>query len=133
MIEHRLPTTNMSVPVQSVCGRVNCEPQIEWSRVRRARPLDQLLPGTLHWAESFPLETPVHLVRTFPRVANRLAIAWQDPNAVQEVLDDVLIDRRGGRRGFPPPVQQELLRLRAFNLGRRSGQSGRLPVSRAVR
>jgi len=57
----------------------------------------------------------------------------QDPNAVQEVLDDVLIDRRGGRRGFPPPVQQELLRLRAFNLGRRSGQSGRLPVSRAVR
>jgi hypothetical protein len=54
----------------------------------------------------------------FPRVANRLAIAWPDPKAVQEVLDDVLIDRRGGRQGFPPAVQQELLRLGTL-VGRR--------------
>lgn len=134
MIEYRLPKTNMFAAVQSVRERANFEREIDWSRARRARPLDRPLPGTQQWAESLPSAlTPVHLVHMFPRIANRLAIAWQDAKAVQEVLDDVLIDRRGGRQGFPLPVQKELLRLGAFVQGRPSPRAGGPPMSCAMR
>ena len=129
MIEYRTPKTNMFASVRSTRERANVEPEVDWSRVRRARPLDRVLPGTQQWAQSLPMElTPDGVVRMYPRIANYLAIAWQDPNAVQEVLDDVLIDRRGGRQGFPPPVQKELLRLKVFNQGRLSARTGRLPA-----
>ena len=119
MIDYGLPKTNMFALVGSGCEGVKCEPKVDWSRVRRARPLDHLLPGTQRWAESLPAaSTPAHLVRMYPRVANRLAIAWQDPKAVQEVLEDVLVDRRGGRQGFPPSVQHELRRLAALSQSR---------------
>ena len=119
MIEYRFPKTNMFAPAHGMRGDEGLRPEVDWSQVRRARPLDRLLPGTERWAESLPVAfTPAHLIRIFPRVANRLAIAWQDAKAAQEVLNDVLIDRRGGRQGFPPLVQQELLRLGALIRGR---------------
>jgi hypothetical protein len=86
---------------------------VDWTKVRKARPLDQLLPATERWADSLPRDVrPNQLLRIYPRIANRIAFAWPDPKALQEVLDDVLIDRRGGRKGFPPFVLSELLRLR---------------------
>ncbi len=56
---------------------------------------------------------PKLLCERFPRVANRLALSWQDPSLANLVLDELLTDRRGGRRGFPPAVAAELSRLRA--------------------
>jgi hypothetical protein len=63
---------------------------------------------------------PTHLIAEYPRIANRLAFAWQDPKAVRDVLDDVLVDRRGDRQGFPPMVRAELLRIRALTDGAHS-------------
>ena len=112
MIEYRIPRTNMFAVDGGGSETSTRDPEIDWTRVRRARPLDALLPATERWSESLPATLkPTNLVLSYPRVANRLAIAWQDPKAVEEVLDDVLIDRRGGRKGFPMPVQRELLRL----------------------
>src|SRR5262245_21197003 len=87
-------------------GTTGSDEIVDWSKVRRARPLDQLLPSTAEWARRLPeaIKAP-NLVSRYPRVANRLAFAWQDPRAVDDVFDDVLIDRRGGRQGFPPDVQ----------------------------
>ena len=115
---YRVPQTSLfQIPSQGTC--VNEMPAfaetVDWRRVRRARPLDQLLPGTTQWAVKLPAAIrPVQLLQQYPRIANRLALACHDPKAMQEVLDDVLIDRRGGRRGLPPPVLGELLRLRSF-------------------
>lgn len=83
-------------------------------RNRRWRqPLDQQLPATARWASGLPMEMrPVALLQQFPRVANGLARAWTDKTAVRDYLDELLIDRRGGRRGFPPEVHHELLVLR---------------------
>jgi hypothetical protein len=87
---------------------------IDWAQVRRVRAPERLLPETERWAESLPAAMkPASLLAIYPRLANRVAIAWRDAGDVQEVLDDLLIDRRGGRRGFPAPVRADLVRLRS--------------------
>jgi hypothetical protein len=49
------------------------------------------------------------LMRDFPHVMNRLAMVWEDHVRLKAVMDDLLIDHRGGRRGFPPEALAELL------------------------
>jgi len=89
--------------------------EIDWAQVRSARTPERLLPDTERWAESLPPEMkPASLLAMYPRLANRVARAWRDANDVQDVLDDLLIDRRGGRQGFPTPVHADLVRLRSL-------------------
>lgn len=52
------------------------------------------------------------LARRFPHVLNRISAVWEDPPATAELIDDLLVDRRGGRRGFPADVLAELLTIR---------------------
>ncbi len=52
------------------------------------------------------------LAERFPHVLNRLSAAWNSPNAVFSLIGELLIDRRGGRRGFPEAALYELLALR---------------------
>jgi len=93
-------------------------PARDWTTLRKARPFDVLLPATQRWAESLPGSAkPYQLMQTFPRIANRIANAWSDEQTCLAVLDDLLIDRRGGRQGFSPFVQAELLHLRALRDG----------------
>lgn len=114
----RIKLFSYDVQDDPAMGTPPADELVDWSRVRRVRPLDQLLPATSEWARRLPEAIrPVHLVRLYPRVANRLAFAWQDRRATEDVFDDVLIDRRGGRRGFPPDVRADLLQLRAHMNG----------------
>jgi len=85
-----------------------------WEGVRRPpRHSDESLTGTTRlWLRRLPAgRRPLRLCTLYPRVANRIAWHWRDPAQAREVLDDLLTDRRGGRRGFPRPVVQELRRL----------------------
>jgi hypothetical protein len=76
--------------------------------------------ATRRWLRELPpRRRPLQLVAQYPRVANRLSWCWRDPGLAAQVLDDLLTDRRGGRRGFPPLVARELLRLREFNAQQR--------------
>jgi len=86
------------------------------SRNRHWRqPLNQQLPAAVRWATGLPSEfQPRALLQRFPRIANELARVWHDDTARQLHLDDLLIDRRGGRQGFPPEIHQELLMLREY-------------------
>jgi hypothetical protein len=80
---------------------------------RRAHPLNQPLPATVRWASNFPDGIrPFALLKQFPRIANMLARTWTDQPALESYLESLLTDRRGGRRGFPPEVLNELLTLR---------------------
>lgn len=91
--------------------------------VRKAHPLNQILPATRRWFDSLPANgRPIEMMKTYPRIANRIAFAWRDPQKAQEVMDDLLIDQRGGREGFPPFVMIELMRLRSILDGARSSQ-----------
>ena len=87
----------------------------DWLPKRKARPYDKLLSTTLSWCETLPAAVrPVALCERFPRIANALAAGWRDRDATLRCLDELLTDRRGGRRGFPAVVLQELHSLRAF-------------------
>jgi hypothetical protein len=88
-----------------------------WLRQRRPpRGSDEALTGTTRgWLRRLPSgRRPLHLCERFPRVANRIAWCWADAALADQVLDDLLTDRRGGREGFPRAVVVELRRLRDF-------------------
>jgi len=93
---------------------------------RRARPINQALPATVKWFEHLPPEIqPGALLRDFPRIANQIARVWSDAPALEAYLDSLLVDRRGGRRGFPGDVHHELLSMREY-------VDGRDPAARSV-
>ena len=65
--------------------------------------------ATRLWAESLPAQArPRQLLDQFPRVANRIGQSWRDARACRAVLDELIVDRRGGRRGFPRAVADEI-------------------------
>jgi hypothetical protein len=54
--------------------------QPDWSRRRKAAPLNTLLPSTWLWAKGLPPQVrPVALMGALPRVATLLAANWKDP------------------------------------------------------
>lgn len=59
---------------------------------------------------------PAQLCEQVPRVANRLALLWNDAGLTGHYLDDLLQPRRrGGRQGFALEVSDELAALQLFN------------------
>ena len=55
---------------------------------------------------------PRQLALRYARLANRLAEIWSDPVKCERLLDDLMTDRRGGRKGFPLAIASELATLR---------------------
>ena len=89
---------------------------------RRLQPLNQQLPAATKWAGSLPAEVqPRVLLQRLPRIANALARLWKDDIDLRLYLDELLDDRRKGRRGFPPEILNELAVLRAYREGRYPG------------
>jgi hypothetical protein len=88
------------------------QPEGGFAAMRRAEPCNTVLPATRRWLQTLPEDVqPLHLASAFPRIANHLATAWPVRSEAEIVLDGLLVDRRGGRRGFPESVQLELVRL----------------------
>ncbi|MFY9511083.1 MAG: hypothetical protein WAQ05_08935 [Rubrivivax sp.] len=83
---------------------------------RPTRACDETLnDGARTWLRRLPNgRRPLRLCERFPRLANRVAWCWADEGLVEAVFDDLLVDRRGGRQGFPPGVVLELRRLRDY-------------------
>ena len=67
----------------------------DWTRVRGPqRDQDRVLQSPTHvWLRRIPSAIhPKHLCRYYPRIANRLAVAWGDRVEVEEIFDDLLHD-----------------------------------------
>ncbi len=88
----------------------------EAKRLLRAPPSPRdtmLMALAKSWLNALPPAYQPHtLCVQYPRVANRLALCWNDKMLTEAVFDDLLLDRRGGRQGFPGPVHTELVKLR---------------------
>lgn len=82
-------------------------------RRRKLLPADRALRGsTIAWVLTLPPSLrPRELCDRYPRAANAIAEA-RDAEERAAVLDELLTDRRGNRRGFPPEVKSELQALR---------------------
>ena len=78
----------------------------------KAEPTNIALPRTLAWAATLPPDVqPTALIRLYGRIANVLALDWNDPLAVAADFDQLLMERRGKRKGFPPIIVTELRAL----------------------
>lgn len=54
---------------------------------------------------------PHQLVAQFPHVARRMEELWNNPVAMADYLSELMVSRRPNRRGFPPAVGTEIMRL----------------------
>lgn len=87
----------------------------EWLKRRRSpEASDRLLtPRAETWLDRLPRTVrPMGLARNYPRIANQLAERWDDVDGCIDLLNELLVDKRGTRRGFPSPVALELVALR---------------------
>jgi hypothetical protein len=85
----------------------------DWTARRKAQPHDEPLPVTFKWIARLPRRIwPTALLRHFPRIANLVAAYWDHPVAMHAYFDELLVDRRGDRQGFPSAVLTDVLRLR---------------------
>jgi len=81
------------------------------ARRRRTTP-EPLLPETLKWARELPQKVrPLHTMKAFPHVANRIFLMWSSPEHFESTMRGFMLDARGGRQGFPPAVAQEIAAL----------------------
>lgn len=83
--------------------------------LRKAQPAATLLPKTASWLATLPEHIrPMELVNQFARITNIFAATWHAPVECRRYFGELLIDKRGGRNGFPPEVIADLLRLRNY-------------------
>lgn len=67
------------------------------------------------WVQQLPQEVrPRQLVIQYARIANKLASLWSHPVACEKYLNELMMDERGDRQGFPADVALELAALQAY-------------------
>jgi len=57
---------------------------------------------------------PARLAQQHPRIVDRIVELWRQAGALEDYLDDLLIDRRGNRQGFPAEMLMEILNLKNY-------------------
>jgi hypothetical protein len=57
---------------------------------------------------------PMQTCTDFPHIMNLIAASWHEPKAFVKTLDELLMDDRGDRQGFPFPIIVELTELREY-------------------
>jgi hypothetical protein len=84
------------------------------------RPQDSVLaPHAVKWLATLPRDArPEGLVKHHPRIVNKFALLWVDPVLAGAWFDSLMVDRRGGRKGFGPLVTAEILRLHEYFLSK---------------
>lgn len=81
--------------------------------MRRQAPPAELSADGLRWLQEIPQRLrPRQTAERYPHVVNRLAAVWPSPPAARAYFDDLLLDQRGGRQGFPWGIANELSSLR---------------------
>jgi len=111
----RVPLSDVAANAQSHARGGSSQNDIDWATRRAKEPANGLLRPTANWAGGLPRDVVPHaLLSKFPRIANLVAVLWQDPSSLCRYLDDLLVDKRGGRQGFPLDVLRELFALRTY-------------------
>lgn len=83
------------------------------AQLRKATPVDYVLPATRTWLEGLPPEVrPVALAAKYARIVNLFAQQWGDYNACNAYFEELMKGRRGKRAGFPADVHREIRTLR---------------------
>ena len=82
---------------------------------RRPQAPEQLAGETIEWLAALPANVrPRSLPIQFTRITNTLGRRWRTPTRCLAYLDDLLIDKRGNRRGFPLGIVLEIAALKNY-------------------
>jgi hypothetical protein len=86
-----------------------------WDEKRSQSPTEALSDETHAWMSDLPESVrPQQLALRYARLANRLCKVWNEQAKCDRLLDDLMIDRRGTRKGFPLQIANELASLRDY-------------------
>ena len=62
------------------------------------------MPSSEEWLDLLPPRAfPGCLATHYPRIVNLIAMLWKDRIGCSAYFDELIIDRRGGRKGFRLP------------------------------
>ena len=99
---------------KAIDRRVRPKTVTDWDAERRPAPPEPLTEAAAAWLVTLPIAVrPRELARKFPRIANRLCELWRRPAQCDRYFKTLMMDERGGRKGFPPEVAAELSTLAA--------------------
>jgi hypothetical protein len=78
-------------------------------------PYDRVLNrSTVTWLHELPNEVrPREAALRFQRILNRLSRYWDSPRMLDDIFAELLVDKRAGRKGFPPEILAEIRALYA--------------------
>ena len=96
----------------------------DWLAVRRAIDAKdvRLHERAFKWLATLPASVrPMTTARRYPRIANRICDLWSRCEYTRLYLQSLLLDRRGGRKGFPAAVRQEIEALQQHYFEHLSG------------
>lgn len=111
----RVPSNDLQSGIEARPAPARSDNDTDWMGRRMSEPANGLLKPTFAWASKLPAEVqPRTLLYRFPRIANLISAMWEDPNSLRRYVDDLLVDKRGSRQGFPLEVLRELFQLRAY-------------------
>jgi hypothetical protein len=87
-------------------------------RRRPIRRSDQtLIVEAERWLATLPDDAQsLALAAHFPRIVNNIVARLAYPRELADYMDELLVDRRGNRTGFPVAVMTDLIRLNSFFL-----------------
>ena len=81
-----------------------------------------LSPLAEKWVQQLPASIrPVQLCEHYPRIVNRIALCWPDRPLTAQVFESLFSSKRGGRKGFPKAIAEELTALRKHSATRGVG------------
>ncbi len=56
-----------------------------------------------------------HLLEAkFPRITGKIVELWDSSRKITDYFSDLMIDKRGTRKGFPPDIAREIFVLSVF-------------------
>ena len=77
------------------------------------------------WFDSLPQHVrPNDLAKRYPRICNHIVECWKYPALMVPYFDDLLMDNRGGRQGFPMIIATEIASLKEHYLATLSAPKG---------
>jgi hypothetical protein len=79
-------------------------------------PYDRSLSlAAVAWLRELPPElAPLTLAHQFPRIVNRLSRFWDSPQMIDECFRELLVDKRGKRKGFSTKILDEISALAEY-------------------
>jgi len=88
---------------------------LKMTQIATSAETAELTPRAMKWLATLNDKVrPELLPRSYPRIANKLAELWSEPDLTRKYAEELLVDRRGDRAGFPQEVILEIGTLMHF-------------------